>query len=152
FGIGINNKTHTVYTSNTRTNSVSAVDLNTGELLATIRNGAEKSHTRKVLVDEKNNLVYVSDVGKPSNIWVIDGETNTYLHSIPETGASTTGICFAGNTDEIYVTNLGDHTVGVIDVKTRKLVRSFPSGGESPINITSDGERLFVTHQGSGTL
>src|SRR5690606_35542895 len=40
----------------------------------------------------------------------------------------------------------------VIDIKTRKLIKSFPSGGEAPINIVRDGERLFVTNQKSGTL
>jgi len=152
FGIGINNKTQLAYTSNTRTNSVSVVDLKSGELVTTIKNGAEKSHTREVLVDEDNNLVYITDVGNPGNIWVIDGKTNTYSHSIPNTGASTTGLTFAGSKDLIYVTNMGDNSVGVIDVKERKLVNSFPSGGESPINIASDGERLFVTNQKSGTL
>lgn len=152
YGIGINNKTQHVYTSNTRTNSVSVVDLKSGKLVTTIKNGAEKSHTREVLVDEDNNLVYVTDVGDPGNIWVIDGKTNTYSHSIPNTGASTTGLTFAGSKDVIYVTNMADNSVGVIDVKARKLVKSFPSGGESPINIASDGERLFVTNQKSGTL
>lgn len=152
FGVGINNTTHTIYTSNTGTGTVSAIDLESGKVLATISNGAEKAHVREVLVDEKNNLIYVSEVGKPGNIWVIDGKTNTFLRSIQNTGETTTGLCFAGSTDQIYVTNMGSNSIGVIDVKTDKLLRSFPSGGESPINIASDGERLFVTNQGSGTL
>lgn len=152
YGIGINNKTQVVYTTNTRTNSVSAVDLKTGKLLATISNAAEKSHTREVLVDEDNNLVYITDVGKPGSIWVIDGKTNTFSHLIPDTGNTTTGITFGSSKDIIYVTNMGDDAIGVIDVKARKLIKSFPSGGESPINIVSDGQRLFVTNQKSGTL
>ncbi len=152
FGIGLNNKTQTAYTSNTRTNSVSAVDLKTGKLIAVINNGAEKSHTREVLVDEKKNLVYVTDVGKKGSIWVIDGKTNTFSHLIPDTGASTTGLTFGESTDIIYASNIGDDMITKIDVKTRKVVKSFPSGGESPINIASDGKRLFVTNQGSGTL
>ena len=152
FGLAINNKTNTIYSSNTRTGTVSAIDIQSGKVLATISNGAEKSHTRELLVDEANNIIYVSDVGKPSNIWVIDGKTNTYLHAIPETGENTAGMCFAGSTDQIYVTNIASNTIGVIDVKSKEVVRSFPSGGEAPINITSDGERLFVTNQGSGTL
>lgn len=152
YGIGINNKTQVVYTTNTRTNSVSAVDLKTGKLIATISNGAEKSHTREVLVDEDNNLVYITDVGKPGSIWVIDGKTHTFSHLIPDTGNTTTGITFGSSKDLIYVTNMGDNTIGVIDVKARKLIKSFPSGGESPINVVSDGQRLFVTNQKSGTL
>ncbi|MCY4779597.1 YncE family protein [Sphingobacterium sp. UT-1RO-CII-1] len=152
YGIGINNKTQVVYTTNTRTNSVSAVDLKTGKLLATITHGGEKSHTREVIVDEDKNLVYISDVGEPSSIWVIDGKTHTFSHLIPNTGKTTTGMTFAGSTDKIYVTNMGENAVAVIDVNTKKVEKSFPSGGESPINIVSDGDRLFVTNQKSGTL
>lgn len=152
FGIGINNKTQTVYTSNTRTNSVSAVDLKTGKLLATIKNGAEESHTREVLVDEDNNLIYVTDVGDPSNIWVIDGKSNTYSHALPNLGKTATGMTFLKGTDKIYVTVIGENAVYVVDVKTKKVDHKFPSGGEAPVNITSDGNKLFVTNQKSGTV
>lgn len=152
FGIGINNKTQTAYTTNTRTNSVSAVDLKSGKLLATIKNGAEESHTREVLVDEDNNLIFVSDVGDPSNIWVIDGKTNTYSHSLDNLGKTATGMTFLKGTDKIYVTVIGENAIYVVDVKSKKVDMQFPSGGESPVNITSDGERLFVANQKSGTV
>jgi len=152
FGIGINNKTHIAYTTNTRTNSVSAIDLNSGKVLATIKNGAAESHTREVLVDESKNLVYISDVGDPSSIWVINGQTNTYSHSIQNTGKTTTGMAFLKGTDKIYVTNMGENAVAIIDVKSGKIEKSFPSGGESPVNIVSNGKHLFVTNQKSGTL
>src|SRR5690606_4909860 len=111
FGIGINNKTQTVYTTNTRTNSVSAVDLKSGKLIATFNHGGEKSHTREVLVDEDNNTVYVSDVGDPSSIWVIDGKTNKFSHLIENLGKTLTGMAFAGSKDKIYVTIMGDNSV-----------------------------------------
>ncbi len=152
FGIGINNKTQVIYTTNTRTNSVSAVDLKTGKLLGTITNGAEKSHTREVLVDEKNNLIYVSDVGDPSNVWVIDGKTNTFSHAIENLGKTATGLSFLKGTDKLYITVMGDNAIYVVDVKSKKVEKSFPSGGESPVNITTDGERLFVANQKSGTV
>src|SRR5690606_27367362 len=152
FGIGINNKTQTVYTTNTRTNSVSAVDLKSGKLIATFNHGGEKSHTREVLVDEDNNIVYVSDVGDPSSIWVIDGKTNTFSHLIPNTGKTTTGMTFVDGKDKIYVTNMGEDAIAVINTKTKAIEKTFPSGGESPVNIVSDGKRLFVTNQKSGTV
>lgn len=152
FGIGINTKTQIAYTTNTRTNSVSAVDLKTGKLLATFNHGGEKSHTREVLVDEDNNLVYISDVGDPSSIWVIDGKTNTFSHLIPNTGKTTTGMAFVDSKDKIYVTNMGENAVAVINTKTKAIEKSFPSGGEAPVNIVSDGKRLFVTNQKSGTV
>jgi len=152
FGIGINSKTQIAYTTNTRTNSVSAVDLKSGKLIATFNHGGEKSHTREVLVDEDNNIVYVSDVGDPSSIWVIDGKTNTFSHLIPNTGKTTTGMTFVDGKDKIYVTNMGEDAIAVINTKTKAIEKTFPSGGESPVNIVSDGKRLFVTNQKSGTL
>ncbi|KGE13765.1 YncE family protein [Sphingobacterium deserti] len=152
FGIAINNKTQIAYTTNTRTNSVSAIDLKSGKLLATITHGEEKSHTREVIVDEDNNLVYVSDVGDPSSIWVINGKTNTFSHLISDLGKTATGMTFAKSKDKLFVTIMGTNSIAVVDTKTRKIEKSFPSGGEAPINITSDGKRLFVTNQKSGTL
>lgn len=152
FGIGINNKTQTAYTTNTRTNSVSAVDLKSGKLIATFNHGGEKSHTREVLVDEDNNTVYVSDVGDPSSIWVIDGKTNKFSHLIENLGKTLTGMAFAGSKDKIYVTIMGDNSVAVVNTKTKSIEKTFPSGGEAPVNIVSDGTRLFVTNQKSGTL
>lgn len=153
YGIGINNKTQILYTTNTRSNSVSAIDISTGKLLATITHGGEKSHTREVLVDEENNLIYISDVGDPSSIWVIDGKSNSYLHSIENIGKTVTGMVFApGSTDMIYVTVMGDNTISKINTKSKKVEKSFSSGGESPVNIVSDGKRLFVANQKSGTI
>lgn len=152
FGIGLNNKTQLAYTTNTRSNSVSVVDLKTGQLVATIKNGEEKAHTREVLVDEDKNLIYITDVGKQSGIWVIDGKTNKLSHIIPDVGLTATGLTFAGSKDLIYITNLGDNSIAVVDVNSRKVIKKFPSGGEAPVNVGSDGKRLFVTNQKSGTL
>lgn len=152
FGLAINQKTQTLYTSNTRSNTVSAVDIESGKVITTFSNGTDKNHTREIIVDEDKNLVYVSDVGDPSSIWVIDGTTNQVLHTIENTGKTTTGMAFNTAKDKIYVTNMGTNEIGVIDLKTKALIESFPSGGESPINIINDGDRLFVANQKSGTI
>ncbi len=154
FGLGINQKTRTIYTSNTRSNSVHAVDIKTGKVLATISNGAESSHTREIVIDEKNNKVYVSDVGDPSTIWVIDGKTNTYLYSLENAGKTATGLAIDSKKGLLYVTAMGDNEVLVYDVKTREKIKSFPSGSESPINVAFDqkGDRLFITDSKNSVL
>lgn len=154
FGLGINQKTRTLYTTNTRSNSVHAIDIKTGKLLATVSNGAEKSHTREIVADEKNNKVYVSDVGEPSSIWVIDGKTNQYLYSLENAGKTATGLAIDSKKGLLYVTAMGDNEVLVYDTKTREKVKSFPSGSESPINVAFDqkGGRLFVTDSKNSIL
>lgn len=154
FGVTINQKTQTLYTSNTRTNSVSAIDLKTGKVLATIKNGKEKSHTRELIVDEDSNTIYVSDVGDPSSIWVIDGKTNTFSHLIENTGKNTTGMALDKKNKQIYITNLGTNEIALIDLKTKAVVKTFASGGEGSTNIVFDekGDRLFVANQKSGDI
>ncbi len=154
FGLGINQKTRTLYTSNTRSNSVHAVDIKTGKVLATISNGKESSHTREIVADEKNNKIYVSDVGDPSTVWVIDGKTNTYLYSLENAGKTATGLAIDRKKGLLYVTAMGDNEVLVYNTKTREKVKSFPSGSESPINIAFDqkGGRLFVTDSKNSIL
>ena len=154
YGVGINDKTQTLYTSNTRNKSVHAIDLKTNKVIATISNGKEKSHTREVFVDEVNNKVYVSDVGEGSSVWVIDGKTNKFSHLIEDTGKSTTGIAIDKKNQLLYVTNMGTNEIGVIDLKTNKLSKSFASGGKQPVNLIFDekSDRLFVAHQGSSDV
>lgn len=154
FGLGINQKTRTLYTTNTRSNSVHAIDTKTGKLLATITNGAESSHTREIIVDEKNNKVYVSDVGDPSTVWVIDGNTNQYLYSLENAGKTATGLAIDSEKGLLYVTAMGDNEVLVYNTETREKVKSFPSGSESPINVAFDqkGDRLFVTDSKNSVL
>ncbi len=154
FGIAVNSKTQIAYTSNTTANSVSAVDLKSKKVLATISSGAEKSHTREIIIDEEKNLIFVSNVDENSNIWVIDGKTNTFLYDIPNLGKNVTGMAFSPKKDKIYITILGDNKIGVVDIASKSLERTFESGGEGSINIVTDanGERLFVTNRKSHNL
>ncbi len=153
-GVGINDKTQTLYTSNTRVNSVSAIDLNSGKIVALIKNGKERSHTREIVVDATKNLIYVSDVGEGSSIWVIDGKTNTYLYSIEETGKTTTGLALDEARQLLYTTNMGSNEIGVVDLAARKLVKSYPAHGDKPVNLVFDKatDRLFVADQGSNEV
>ena len=153
YGLGINDKTQTLYTSNTRNNSVNAIDLKTG-VVKTIVPEFERSHTRELVIDEKANKVYVSDVGKESRIWVIDGKTNTLEKVIENTGASSTGIALDAKAKHLYITNLGNDEIAVLDLKTEQIINTFPAGAEGAINLVLDNktDRLFVANQKSGVV
>lgn len=151
FGLGLNDKTQTLYTSNTRSNSVHAIDLKTNKIVATIVNGKDKSHTRELVVDEDANKVYVSNM---TDVWVIDGATNKFSHLIEGLGEGVTGLTLDAKKQLLYVTNMNADKINVVDLKTNKVVTSFASGGKTPINVYFDAKarRLFVTNQGSGHL
>lgn len=155
YGLGINNKTGTLYTSNTRNNSVHAIDIKSGKILATITNGKDTSHTREVVVDETNNKIYVSNM---TDVWVIDGKTNKFSHLIEGLGEGVTGLGIDRAKQILYVTNMGNDTtpgkVTTYDLKAKKVIKSFESGGKSAINLVHDakGKRLFVANQGDGVV
>lgn len=154
FGLGINDKTQMLYTSNTRNGNVSAIDLKTGKTVAVIGDPAEpKAHTFKVLVDEPNNLVYVSIASKAGKIWVIDGKTNAIAHKI-DSGVTTVGMAIDPNTGKLYAANLGANEIIEVDPKTRQVTRRFAAGGERPTQMVIDAKtsRLFVTNQGTGDI
>lgn len=151
FGLGINRTSQTLYTSNTRNNSVHAIDLKSGKIVATIDHGQEKSHTREIVADENNNKIYVSNM---TDIWVIDGKTNKFSHLIEGLGEGITGLSLDEKNQILYTTDMRKSTVIAVDLKTNKAVKTFASGGENAINVFFDakGKRLFVANQTSGTL
>jgi len=154
FGIGINEKTQILYTTNTRNNSVSAIDIKTKKVLNTITVPAGKAHTREVAVDEDLNKIYITDVGGGSKVWVIDGKTNTLERVIENTGKTSTGIVIDKKAQQLYVTNMGSNQIGVIDLKQNKLIDSIPTGGEGSTNLAFDvkNNRLFVANQKSADI
>lgn len=154
FGLTLNKKTQTVYSTNTRTNSVSAVDIKNKKVLATIKPEDDKSHTREAVADEKNNKIYISDVGRPSRIWVIDGKTQKFEKMISNTGVSTTGLALDESAQKLYATNMGTNKVVVVDLKSAAVVDSFATGGDASINLALDkaNNRLFVVSQKSNDV
>lgn len=152
FGLGLNDKTHILYTSNTRSNSVHAIDLTSGTIIATIQHGKDESHTREIIVDEDKNLVYVSDVG--GGIWVIDGKTNKFSHVIEKAGLSIAGIALDNKKQVLYAIDIKSDKIISYDLNKNAVIDSFPSGSKGAINLVLDADkkRLFVANQGDGNV
>ncbi|MBL7736399.1 MAG: YncE family protein [Chitinophagaceae bacterium] len=152
FGLGLNDKTQILYTSNTLSNSVHAIDLKTGKIIAVVTNGKDKSHTREIAVDEKNNMIYVSDVG--GGIWVIDGKTNTFSHLIENAGSSITGLALNSKKGILHAIDIKSDKVVSYDLKKNMVLDSFPAGSKGAINLVLDEKtnRLFVANQGNGDV
>lgn len=155
FGLAFNNRTQTLYTSNTTSNSVSAIDVRTGGTLATITApGGGVAHVFRVLVDEESNTVYVSLPDTSSRIWVIDGATNTLRHEIPNVGGRSTGLALDRAQNRLFTCSIASSEVIEIDLSTRQVVRRFPSGGVGTTHLVLDTRtnRLFASHQRSGDV
>ncbi|MFC0220399.1 YncE family protein [Pseudochelatococcus lubricantis] len=162
FGLGINTRTQTLYGTNTRGGGlVQAFDLRTGKLAATIRRDGEEAHVRAVVVDEEANKIYVSVVGftrdgttTPSQIWVIDGATNTIERVIDVDTKTLTGLALDAAGNRIFATGLEADEVVAVDLRSGQVTARWPTGSEWPTNIAfdKDGQRLFVTGQKTGDL
>lgn len=160
YGLGLNNRTQTLYGTDTRGGVVSAIDLRTNRIVATIRQGDTRPHLREAIVDEAANKIYVSVVGNrgatagtPSHIWVINGANNTIQDTIALPNVQLTGIALDAANNRIFGTDLGAHNIVVVDLATKQVVKTWPAGANGPINLVYDaaGKRLFVANQ-SGSL
>jgi YVTN family beta-propeller protein len=154
FGLAANDLAGLLYTTNTRSGSVSLIDAKAGKLVAKLAKG-EKAHVRQVVVDEARDRAFVSVPGfqgEGSAIWVIQGREITQVFEGLEGGISALTLDAANN--RLFAASLASNEVSEIGLADGKVVRHFPSGGESAINIAFDarGNRLFVTNQKSGTL
>lgn len=156
FGLGINNKTKTLYGTQTRDGSVGVVDLATGKVVAKLSKG-EKAHVREVAIDEAANRVYVTVLGMrdtPSAVWIIDGATNKIVDSIDDLTGGVAGISLDAKNNRLFLSALQSNEVVVVDLATKKVTNRFPSGGEGAINLVYDpsGDQVFVANQGTGEL
>lgn len=149
FGLAINQKTQVLYGTGTRAGAVIAIDIKNKKTIATINNGKEGAHTREAVVDEKNNIVYVSDV--KGGVWVIDGHTNRFDRMLNGIKGAT-GLTIDSDKSRLYA--ISQNKVVLYDLKANAVVDSFATGGERAINLALDtkGNRLFVAHQGSGNV
>lgn len=159
YGIALNSRTGILYGTDTRAGVVSAVDLASGRVVATIED-RPRAHVRQVAIDEAVNRVYVSEVGgrgentDPSRIWIIDGAENRLLRTIQAPGMVLTGLALDVPNGRVFSTDMVANEVVVIDLASGAVAHRWPTGGESTINVVHDAEggRLFATNQGSGTL
>lgn len=155
FGVAINNRTQTLYTSNTRVGNMSAVDLQTGEITLIERDGVEGvPHLYRVVVDEANNRVYATAADTPGNIWVVNGATNTLERVIENVGARPTGLALDAAGNRLYASNIDDNEIAVIDLTTYEVINKIPTQGERSTQLAFDPatKRLFVGNQGTNDI
>ncbi len=155
YGISINNKTNTLYTSNPRSGGISAIDIKTGKIKKVILDPANpKSHSFKVLVDEDTNTIYVSIANRPSQLWIVDGNTNEIKKIINDVGNLATGLSLDKANKKLYISHRAGNEILVFDLNSQSMTGKFPSGGEAPMHQAFDPAtgRLFVVNLTTGNL
>ncbi len=155
FGMAINHSTGTLYTTNTRDGSMSAVDIRTGEVTVITDPSAEGNpHLYRIAIDETRNMVYASVAQTPGQVWVVDGSTHTLDRVIDAGGSRPTGIIADAERNRLYVSNIGDDFISVIDLGSDRVVDRIPTVGGRSTQMAFDPstDRLFVGNQGSNDI
>lgn len=146
--VAVNSATHRVYVSNSGDASLTVLDGTSESVIATLPVGG-----RGVAVDEATNLAYAVSAGALS---VVDGASNAVVAvvSVPP-GGSWSAVAIDSRTRRIYVSNVNDHTLSVLDAGSYALVNTIWTGGEVRFGLIVDvaANRIYAAvHEYDGAL
>jgi hypothetical protein len=153
----------TVYVSNANLNSITRVDLSTGDTVSI----AVGSTPQQVIFTRGRLLVMnanLDSLGKPAGeswISVIDpaaGDAGTLIDSIPLIGPGNAQFSAVADDGLVYVVQDGDPSIdegrlSVVDPVRRQELASFGGFGFGPGDLTADrGDRLLISSRTEGLM
>lgn len=148
YGIDVDDSHNTVWTTNTRNDSLAVYNQKTGKHLASVPNVA---HAREVVVDEAHDTVWASG-NSDGSIVAFDAKTYKEKDRITVDGSSPAGLTVNEKTGAVYATDLEGNQIIEIspDSKSPRLIPT----GEGPISIalSANGRTAYTANQTAGTL
>ncbi|WP_416957777.1 YncE family protein [Streptomyces sp. Agncl-13] len=148
YGVAVDDEHNTVWTTNTRANSVAVYSQRTGEHLATLPGVA---HAREIVVDERHDTVWASGFGDGTLV-AFDSATFKEKERITVAGSTPTGLTVNERTGTVYTTDLaGDR---IIEVSRKSTTPRFVPAGDGPISIvlSADGRTAYTADQTGGDV
>jgi YVTN family beta-propeller protein len=155
FAIAFNPNTHTIYVSNTRSNTVSVIDGIRHSILANVSVG---KLPYSVAIDLLANTIYVANA-RSNTVSVIDGVTNRVVDTIP-VGSRPVDIAVNSATDRVYVANHDSNTISVVEGSTNNVISNITltkdisqtpfSGMSIAINVYTN--KIYVANENSDTV
>lgn len=148
YGVAVDDEHDTVWTTNTRSNSVGVYSQRTGAHLATLPN---VSHAREIVVDEAHNTVWASGYGDGTLV-AYDSRTFKEKERITVEGAGPTGLVVNERTGTLYAADLTNDRV--ITVRRNSNTPEFVPAGDGPISVSlsKDGRTAYTADQTGGTV
>ncbi|WCN04943.1 YncE family protein [Streptomyces sp. M92] len=148
YGVAVDDEHNTVWTTNTRNNTVSVYSQRTGEHLASLPN---VNHAREIVVDEKHNTVWASAFGDGALV-AFDTKTLKEKERITVEGAGPTGLTVNEKTGALYAADLNNDRL--IELRRGSATPRFLPTGDGPISVSlsKNGRIAYTADQTSGTL
>jgi YVTN family beta-propeller protein len=136
------------YITNSGSNTVSVIDVNTGTVTANVIVGLSPYG---VALSPDGTKVYVTNQNA-NTVSVINTTTNTVTATVP-VGNRPTGIAVSPDGTKVYVANQNDNTVSVVDTSTNSAT-TINGIGSTPwgITVSPNGANVYVTCYNSNNV
>ncbi|MFD6281766.1 YncE family protein [Streptomyces sp. NPDC060209] len=148
YGVAVDDEHNTVWTTNTRNNTVAVYSQRTGKHLATLPN---VNHAREIVVDERHNTVWTTSFADGSLV-AFDSKTFEEKQRITVDGSGPTGLVVNERTGTAYAADLsGDQ---VIEATAKSATPRLIPAGDGPISIalSKNGKTAYTANQTGGDL
>ena len=138
-----------IFVSNENSDTIAVLDLNTKELIKTIKTGGRP---RDLKFNKDFSRLYAV-VSEENHILEIDTKKIEILRTI-NTGDDPEIFDIDVENKIIAVSNEDDNELTIIDLETKKIVESIKDVGVEPegVNFTPDGKLVYVTSEGTSSI
>lgn len=154
FATALDEERHVLYIGNTVDGSVTMIDTQSGKELATVQLSESMKEdqfapTREMVLDKKNQRLYVSGTAQKGVLWVIDTAKREKIATISNVGEYPTGLALDTERGHIYCVNGGGELI-TLDATSHQILKRLvvePTKKHFFLNISLDSKtgRAFLT-------
>jgi len=138
------------YVANSSSNSVSVINTDTNQVVATLTNAG--SNPSRVALSPDGRRAYVTNATSNGAVVVLNTATGSPIGSPISVGSMPMGVAVAPDGKRVYVANSGSDNVSIIDTVSNSVVRTV-SVGNNPQSIafTPEGRLAYVVNANEPT-
>ncbi|WP_405386699.1 YncE family protein [Streptomyces sp. NBC_01102] len=148
YGVAVDDEHNTVWTTNTRNNTVAVYSQRTGRHLATLPN---VGHAREIVVDERHDTVWTSAF-TDGTLVAFDSRTFEEKKRITVAESGPTGLVVDERSGTAYAADLNNDRI--IQITTRSDTPRLIPTGDGPISIalSANGRTAYTANQTGGDV
>jgi YVTN family beta-propeller protein len=138
-----------VYVANESSNSITVVDAESLQVVATVD---AKNHATHDLALSRDGRFLLATNLAPGRLSVID---TTALETVASvfTGARAHVVAFTNDERQAWIANIAEDNVAILDMRTLRVVGTLPTGkGPTGLAFSRDGRFAYVSNQGDKTV